>query len=269
MDNTDVKINFTYEKENNKAVQFVAPFLTQFGQTDVTNADVIVSVGGDGSLLHAFRDANAGQQCFGLAIPGSNSTGFWINKNINTPTDLLHSLNATQQFEIAPLKATITFKDKTETILNAFNEVVANTDSGQSMLTNLNVENNGNTIGPIRLMGDGLIIATAFGSTAINRTYGGASIDIRNGGIAVTGKGICEPVRGFDPVVAADNSVFELSLLSPNKRPVAIQYDGLQLRATENNPFETLRIEKDQSNAVTLLLTQDPATRAFSALAPK
>jgi NAD+ kinase len=261
-------IHFAYEFDNQNAVEFVTPLLNEIGQSKITGADIIVSIGGDGSLLHAFRQAAANQKVFGLAIPGSNSTGFWTNKGIDTAEILLHSLDAAQEFEITPLKATVIFQDKSTQILTAFNEIMPSEDSGQAMLVNMNIHGAGDTIGPIRIMGDGLIFATAFGSTAINRTYGGASIDIRNNGIAITGKGVYEPTAGFQPVVAADQSQFKIDFLSPKKRPVRIQYDGLCLRAQASNPFSAISIEKDKDNAVTLLLMKDPSTRTFSAITP-
>ncbi len=262
------KVHFSYEPHKDALKRFAQYLIQDIGQTTLENAEIIVSIGGDGSLLHTFRKAHDGQKIFGLVPPESNSQGFWTNRDITSSQILLDSLEAAQEFQVNPLQAQIKFKDGSSQTLHAFNEIMPSENSGQAMLVELKVKGSGETIGPIRIMGDGLIIATAFGSTAINRTYGGPSIDIRNAGISLTGKGIYEPQGGFYPIIAADNSCFEIKFLSPNKRLVRLQYDGLSLNSEIENPFNQISIKKNKDHAVKLLLMNDPSTRAFSAMTP-
>ncbi len=262
-----MNIHFSYEPGKPEVETFASILIQTLGQKKFEEADTIVTVGGDGSLLHAFKRAQNGQRIFGLAPPSSNSRGFWTNHDIDNADMLLDALSAAQGFKVSPLKADITFADDSSQTVRAFNEVIPSENSGQAMLVNLSVQHAGNTIGPIRVMGDGLIIATAFGSTAINRTYGGPAIDIRNSGIVLSGKGIYEPDGGFSPVVAADSTSFEIEFKSPHKRPVRLLYDGQSINSDPQNPLQKLYVRKDKAFEIELLLTTDPSTRAFSALA--
>lgn len=261
-------IHFSYEPGKEDLETFASSLIKDFGQVDFKDADTIVTIGGDGSLLHVFRQAHNGQKVFGLIPPGSNSRGFWTNHGIETAAELRQRLSEVGSFKVNPLKATITFKDGSARTVRAFNEVAPTASRGQAMLVNLKINGPGSQIGPIRIMGDGIIVATPFGSTAMNKTYGGASIDIRNSGIAVTGKGIYEPGIGLGPTVASNETRFEIEFLSPHKRPVYIAYDGFAVEAKASNPFATITIEEDKDHAVSLLLRDDPSTRAFAAMIP-
>lgn len=260
-----LKVHFSYEPDKPDLEEFSKPFIDNFGQVDFDDADTVVTIGGDGSLLYAFTRAAKGQRFFGLVPPSSNSRGFWTNHGINTPEELDQAFATSTTHSIHPLKAEITFADRSTRNIRAFNEVVPSEDSGQAMLTHLTLHFPEVTKGPIRVMGDGVIIATPFGSTAMNRTYNGAAIDIRNTGIAVTGIGIYNPM-GFHPVVAEDNTKFEFEFLSPHKRPARLKYDGKNITSETTNPFHRLMIEKDHDHHVELMLMEDPATRAFAAI---
>lgn len=259
------KYHFSFEPGKPDIQAFADTLIQDFGQVDFDDADTIVTIGGDGSLLHAFTNASKGQKFFGLVPPSSNSTGFWTNHGIKTSQDLSNAINNSATHTIHPLKAELTFADQSQRVFKAFNEVAPSENSGQAMLANLTLHFPNTVKGPIRIMGDGLIIATPFGSTAMNRTYGGASIDIRNTGIAVTGKGVYSPM-GFPSTVAEDNTRFEIEFLSPHKRPARIQYDGKKITSEMTNPFSKLIVSKDQEDSVDLMLLEDPATRAFAAI---
>lgn len=263
------KIHFAFNSSSHDITAFAADFINELGQERFENADTIVSIGGDGALLHTFRKAQKGQKFFGMVRPDSNSRGFWTNRGIDTTDKLLKALKKAESFKLHPLKVDIKRQNGERETVKAFNEVSPDADSGQAMLINLTVKNSHSTIGPIRIMGDGLIIATPFGSTAVNATYGGSAVDIRNAGIAITGKGIYEPQGGLRPVVASDDSKFEIAFLSPEKRPVRIQYDGQSINGHSQNPFTTICIEKSTTGAVELLLLEDPSTRAFAAMLPQ
>jgi len=262
------KIHFSFEPGKGAIETFASSLIKDIGQTDFAEADTIVSIGGDGSLLHVFRRAHNGQSVFGLVPPTSNSRGFWTNRGIEDADILLDSLSSSKQFQVNPLNAEVYFKDGSSEAVKAFNEVTPSENSGQAMLVELTIRSPNSEIGPIRVMGDGLILATPFGSTAVNSTYGGSAIDIRNSGIAIAGKGVFEPKGGFRPIVASDDTCFEIQFLSPEKRPVRLQYDGLVLSSHEANPFEKMTVQKDRNHAVGLLLIDDPSTRAFAAMTP-
>ncbi len=263
---TSHKIHFSYEPGKEYIKEFVSGFIKKLGQTAFEEAKYIVTIGGDGSLLHAFRKAVNGQKMFGMLPIKTESRGFWVNSGIETPDDLIKALETAESFKISPVKAEIYSRDGSSRIVRAFNEASVNENSGQAMKINLTVKGVRSTIGPIEIMGDGLIVSTAFGSSAVNETYGGPVMDIRNTGIILTGKGIYKPTRGFTPIVADDKSQFDIEFLEPKKRPVRLLYDGFFTDYDLKNPFKLVSINKDTKNPVEFLLTEDPSTRAFSAM---
>ncbi len=263
------KIHFSFEPGKPEIKAFARSLINDLGQAPLKKADIIVTIGGDGSLLHAFPKLNDQQKIFGMVPPNSNSRGFWTNRDITNTEELLNALEKAKNYTVQPLKAKIFKEQGKPSIISAFNEVAPGEFSGQAMLINLTIHAPNRTIGPIRIMGDGLIMATPFGSTAVNRTYGGSAIDIRNAGISVVGKGIYEPANGFPPTVATDETRFEFEFLSPQKRPVRILYDGKSIISDRDNPITRMIVEKDPANAVQLMLTEGPSTRAFSAMMPK
>lgn len=262
------KVHFSYEPDRPQLEGFATALIQDLGQVAANDADIIVAIGGDGSLVHAFKNANNGQKVFGLLPPDSNSTGFWVNRGATDADTLLSQLSAANGFKISPLKAEMFFKDGTSQTLQAFNEFSPNADSivGQAMLVNLSINLSGKVIGPIRIMGDGLIFSSAYGSTGLNTSYYGPAIDIRHTGIVLSGKGINHPKRGFDSIVATEETVFELEFPSPHKRPVSVLYDGLSIG--RDREISRAVISKDHDSCVELLLTNDPATRVFSSLMP-
>jgi NAD+ kinase len=265
------KIHFMFESDKPEIAAFSRELISGFTQFRLDEADIIVSVGGDGMLLQAFRCAHNGQSVLGVLPPLSNSRGFWTNHGIDSVEQLERVLGSARGYIVNPLAIYAHYRGGKVDVLRAFNEAMPSENSGQAMLVELTVSSGGiggSVIGPLRVMGDGLIIATALGSTAINRTYGGSSIDIRNSGIAVAGKGIYEPKDGFKPIVAADDTQFDIRILSAEKRPVRLQYDGLCIAPQEDDPFEQIIIEKDHAHSVKLLLMDDPSHRAFATLKP-
>lgn len=276
---SNLSIHFSYEPpDQNRAgtvqvANFAQTLINDFGQVDFDDADTVITVGGDGSLLHAFGHACKGQRFFGLVPPSSNSRGFWTNHGIKDSQMLDDALNAAEGFKINPLKAEITFADKSTRLVHAFNEVWPSENSGQSMLAHLTIEYPNTTIGPLRMMGDGLIIATPFGSTAANSAYDGSKVNIRNNVLVMTGQGLTvqapddagkrDPVR-FSPVVEPDDTIVHLDFSSSDKRPVRLKYDGKVIASDTHNPFSKLIIEKAHDRDVELLLMDDPATRVHS-----
>lgn len=117
-------------------------------------------------------------------------------------------------------------------------------------------------------MGDGVIVANPLGSTAANRSYGGATIDIRSGGLSITGVGVYEPVGGIGPTVASDQTSFHFNFQSGVKRPIKIEYDSQTELSLPENPILSMVVTQDNDYAVNLYLKDDPASRAFATLAP-
>lgn len=284
---TQQTVHFIYDACKQPDANFAAELIKVFGQTPLSAAQNIVTIGGDGTLLHALHLAH-GKKAIGLVPPGSNSRGFWTNHGIDSAAALANVLATAKSYTIKPLQADIVFADGTSTIRQAYNDVsirpVAQQASTglkasynlppedisiQSALLNLRVEFGNASLGPHRIMGGGLVFATPLGSTAMNKSYGGPSIDIRNEVIVMTGIGISEPAGGFNSVINSGDTKFNIDVLSQEKRPVIISFDSFGLVASAaGSPVTAIKIHSAQTGAVNLVLTDDPGTRAWSSMKP-
>lgn len=280
-------IHFLYEPGKEPNAAFAQSLIQTLGQADLNDADTLVSIGGDGLLLQALR-RGAGKNVCGIVPPGTNSRGFWTNKGIENADNLAEMLETAGHYPIKPLKASIGFADGSDVSRYGYNDVsvrsvhkpiapdmkeqfgLSSIDvSIQSALLNLRVSFANAVIGPHRVMGTGLIFATPFGSTAMNRNYGGPSVDIREDAIVLTGIGTTEPLKGFNPVSNNGNTVFEIEVGSSDKRPVMVTFDSFGVVRNEtDSPIDKITISTAQEGAAQLVLNDDPGIRAYSAMMP-
>ena len=280
-------VYFIYDACNKPVANFANELIAVFKQAELANANTIVTIGGDGTLLHALHHA-AGKKIMGLVPPGSNSRGFWTNHKVESAADLTDALKNAKAYPIKPLRADIEFADGTTETCLAYNDVsirpvhqeptewlkenynlAENDVSVQSALLNLRIAFADAVLGPHRIMGGGLVFATPLGSTAMNRAYGGPSIDIRNNAIVLTGIGISEPSKGFNPVVNSGDTVFTIDVQSLNKRPVIVSFDSFgRTCGKSGSSISKVKIGMSSSGMTRLVLTDDPGTRAYSAMTP-
>lgn len=279
------KIHFLFEKGD--AAPFAHSLIDRFGQSALEEADTVVSIGGDGLLMQALRQAPGKNVC-GIRPPGSNSRGFWTNADIEDADGLAAALEKAEAYPIKPLKAEIKFADGSETTRWGYNDLsirsvdqeldpemrekfgLSDIDVGiQSALLNLKASFGKATRGPYRIMGTGLIFAAPLGSTAMNRNYGGPSADIRDPIIVLTGIGTTEPLKGFNPISNHADTVFDVEVGSSYKRPVLLTFDSFGVKANKDgSPIERVRISTAADRPVNLVLTDDPGARAYSAMEP-
>lgn len=185
-------------------------------------ADVLVTVGGDGTLLHALHLlASAGRQVpvFGLH---RGTTGFLLNPWQDGES--LESRLATALPErVVPLSLAVTGPDgRVQPPVLAYNEVALRRMSSQSARLRLRVD------GVVRLpqlVGDGLIVATPAGSTAYNRSAGGPVLPLSSGVLAVTSVCALRPQRWPGALVSRTSEI-EVEVLGADHRPVAVSPDG-------------------------------------------
>ncbi|GEM_PF-2841665 len=287
MEELPPKIHFMYDPGKEPDASFARMLVRELGQARLENADKVVSIGGDGMLLRALHNA-PGKKVAGIVSPGSASRGFWTNRGIENAADLTVLFQKAGSYKVKPLRLDITFADGSQKTRYAYNDAsvrwidkdlsaclraefdVPETDvSVQSMLVNLKVTFASAVLGPRRVMGGALLFATALGSTAMNRSNGGPSLDIRNEGIILNGLGISEPAKGFNPVVNGSSTVFDVEVLSPDKRPVMAVYDSFAVKNNEkNSPVAALRVSMAEDRAAQLVLADDPGLRAYSAMMP-
>ena len=185
-------------------------------------ADALVTVGGDGTLLHALHELVAADRdvpVFGLH---RGTTGFLLNA-WSDDDDLERRIAAALAERVVPLSLTATGPDGApQPPQLAFNEVALRRTSSQSARLRLLVD--GVERLP-QLVGDGLIVATPAGSTAYNRSAGGPVLPLTSGVLAVTPICALRPQRWSGALVSRGSRV-EVEVLDDEHRPVAVSADG-------------------------------------------
>jgi NAD+ kinase len=212
-------------------------------------ADGLVTVGGDGTLLHALHALVAAGRdvpVFGLH---RGTTGFLLNGWQGAGQDLGERIAAASAERIVPLSTVATGADGTrEAPQLAFNEVSLRRTSSQSARLRLLVD--GVERLP-QLVGDGLIVATAAGSTAYNRSAGGPVLPLTSGVLAVTAICALRPQRWSGALVARSSRV-EVQVLDAEHRPVAFSADG-----REEARARSIEVREAPERAATLLFDAD------------
>lgn len=267
---SDKKTHFFYNPAYQNVKELADKLVRDMGQTDIEDADVVVSIGGDGKLLEAFRNAaRPGQTFYGITSPQGESVGYWTDHHVHDAEDLKASLDKAEEVELIPLEFTLTFTNGNTFTGYAFSDVAVERESGQSVWINLKAEFQKESIGPIHMMGDGFIVSTAYGSTGSNRSYHGPATDVRNQVMICTGKGIYKPT-GIAPIVASLDTKLKMDFDAvEDKRPVRIDYDGLSIsRDKDGSPVASMKVRSAPEKALKLMITRDTGMRAFAALKP-
>lgn len=142
---------------------------------DEERPDIVVSIGGDGTLLHAFhRYSEIVEQVYFVGVH-TGHLGFFADWKANEMYELLHRMAAAKELEPLAVQyplAKVEVKTTDRTLIyHALNEV---TIKGAEVTLVAQVDINDNLFEMFR--GDGICISTPSGSTAYNKSLGGAII---------------------------------------------------------------------------------------------
>lgn len=201
--------------------------------------DVVLSIGGDGTMLHAARYAmKYAKPLLGVNI---GRLGF-LTVVESDELDKLKRL-ASGEYNVerrTVLRADVEGDDEP---CVALNDVVLFKDSPERTIS-LNIFCDDILVS--RFRGDGIIFATATGSTAYSMSAGGPILDARLDGIVVTQ--ICAHIVQTPPlVVAADRVLRAVPTDGGQDEPVGIICDGTKSRVL--GPGETVRISRSEWQA--------------------
>jgi NAD+ kinase len=207
-------------------------------------SDVIVALGGDGFMLRALHAyLPLGRPMFGM---NCGTVGFLMNAY--RPEALLERIEAAESFKLHPLiMQAITAAGRAEEAL-AFNEVTVIRHTGQSANIRVVVDRVERIA---KFVGDGMIVATAAGSTAYNLSAHGPIVPLGASVLALT------PVSPFRPrrwrgalLPHTTEVVFEN--LDPQKRPLTATADFKEIV-----DVASVTVREDRSTTVTLLFDPD------------
>lgn len=226
--------------EDEEAKVALVELAGKYGNCAPEEADVIVPVGGDGFMLqtlHTFID-------LGTPIYGMNrgSVGFLMNEY--HLDDLHQRLEKSHSNILHPLKMKATDEQEREHTALAINEVSLLRQTGQAAHIQVSI----NDIVRIEsLVCDGILLATAAGSTAYNYSAYGPILPLGSGVLALTPISPFRPRRWRGAILPHDARVsFEIE--SVGKRPVSATADATEIRHVKH-----VEVSEDRSIAFRLL----------------
>jgi len=209
----------------------------RYGNTEVSHADVIVALGGDGfllSVLHRYLEHNL--PVFGL---NRGTVGFLMNDH--TPDGLLERLEKAEVSSLIPLTMIATdSKGETHSSL-AFNEVSVFRHTRQAAHISLTVDG---VQRMDRLICDGCLLATPAGSTAYNLSADGPVIPLDSNLLALTPISAYRP-RRWRGALLPSNCRVQIDNLNEHKRPLNATADFIEVRkvrSVEIAQHPTLRV---------------------------
>ena len=160
---------------SNKLMDEAKEYLTDFGLVfDEEEPDIVLSIGGDGTLLHAFHKYKYRLKDTAFVRIHTGHLGFYADWKPAEIEKLVISI-ARKEFEVFEyplLDVKINYRnDKDSALYLALNE---STVKSPDVTLVMDVELNGDHFE--RFRGDGLCMSTPSGSTAYNKALGGAII---------------------------------------------------------------------------------------------
>ena len=203
-------------------------------------ADILIVLGGDGTILETARRAMAK----GTPILGINlgRVGYMAELELSE-LDMLHRL-FTGEYEIehrAMLRVELRSGGELRSFCYALNDAVISNGS-VSRIVDLELSEGGVPVTNYRA--DGLIIATPTGSTAYSMSAGGAIVDPRVSCICVTP--VCPFSFGARPLIFSDQAVLEVRNTCAREKMLYLTVDGKMNFELYRN--QTVRILKAQTD---------------------
>lgn len=208
-------------------------------------ADLIVAIGGDGTLLHAAAMAGAND----IPLLGVNRGRLGFLTDVS-PHHMLENIDQILDGDYTTetrlrLRATLESPDGSETIAIALNDIVLQrSDTGRMLDYETRIA--GRYVNTH--MGDGLIVATPTGSTAYALSCGGPIIQPQLDAVVVVP--ICPHTLSDRPIVIPADQEIEVTLLERDDTNAEVSADGHAVGAF--GPEDKLRIAPSASR-ITLI----------------
>jgi len=227
-----------------EAVGAAAELRARYGDVPVSEADVVVALGGDGLMLQALRETmSTGKPVYGM---NRGSVGFLMNEY--RPDGLLERLAAAKTETIHPLAMTVTVAGGEKLSARAINEVSLLRQSYQAAKLRITID------GQVRmeeLICDGVLLATPAGSTAYNLSAHGPILPIDAPLLALT------PISAFRPrrwrgALLPNHVRVAITALEPRKRPVNAVADYIEFKGVLD-----VLIEEDRKVACLIMFDRD------------
>lgn len=229
--------------------------IERYSGVPVVEADVLVSIGGDGSVLYALARAH-NRTVYGIVPKESNSIAYTVNA-YDPDEDLHECIEKAEKIKIHPLDVQVTYVDGKKESYDVYNSVNLVRDAGQAALFNLTATFNGVSQTIERAMGDGVAFSTPMGSTGLNYSLDGPILDYSLPAVIFTGMGIASP-RGLKPIIGLKDEKFLFEAINTNgKRPLRLDIDGETFRPSPDNPIAAMEVSINRNVYSTLAVRKD------------
>ena len=207
-------------------------------------ADIIIALGGDGTLLEALHELGAhNKPVYGM---NCGSVGFLLNPY--NEENLLDRLAQAQQVTIYPLQMTVIDGDGNKHEALAFNEVSLLRQTRQAAKLKISVDG----IERIEeLVCDGILLATPAGSTAYNLSAHGPILPLSANVLALTPISAFRPRRWRGALIPCHAQV-KIEVINSAKRPISATADSTEVRN-----IQSIEIKQATDNECTLLFDPD------------
>lgn len=183
---------------------------------------LVITLGGDGMMLRALHTfVNENVDIYGINL---GSVGFLLNKyELNS---LLTNIDTALETKLYPLEMNAKSTSGQIHSAIAFNEVSLLRSTAQTAKMNIKVN------GEVRLQemyGDGIMVATAAGSTAYNAAAHGPIVPLSANVLLLT------PINPFRPrrlgsVLLSRQTIVSFQILESEKRPVSAFADSYEIK---------------------------------------
>lgn len=201
----------------------------------VRNVDMVLALGGDGTLLSVARHIGANSPL--LVGVKFGTLGFLTATKPDELLTAISNIHAGRfvSREREMLYGELTRNDNVVVASQALNDVVISRCSDRLVELSLKVD----ASNPFRLRSDGLILATPTGSTAYSLAAGGAVVDPTLKALLITP--VCPHSLTVRPIVISSTSTLAVSCLSASA-PAVVTFDGQV--SCEIKPGDLLKITR-------------------------
>lgn len=218
--------------ETEEAIKATDKLISIYGNSSLEEADVVIAIGGDGTMLQTVRDImNTGKPIYGM---NQGSVGFLMNEFHEKK--LPNRIAAAHKKEIHPLRMIAEAECQGTIEALAINEVSLFRQSYQAAKIRISIDDN---IRMEQLICDGILVATPAGSTAYNLSAQGPILPLMAPLMALT------PVSPFRPrrwhgALLPNTATVRFDMLESDKRPVNAAADNVEVKSVHSVTIFTM-----------------------------
>lgn len=237
------KLTF-HAADTKEAKSALADLQNNFEDVGIENAEVLIALGGDGTLLESLHKVqNKNIKVYGM---NCGSVGFLLNPY--RPEQLAEHLRNAHEVNIYPLLMNATDMDGNTHEAMAFNEVSLLRQTRQAAKLKIKIDD---TERLEELVCDGILLATPAGSTAYNLSAHGPIIPLSANVLALTPISAFRPRRWRGALIPSQSDV-HIEIINSSKRPVSATADSTEVRN-----IKSLSIRQSDKDKCTLLFDHD------------